>query len=58
MAERINKLYKPAELVAAIEVLRGAGFRLFGNEFDKDDSVAIVKDLHSAGYRIVKVDDK
>lgn len=50
MSEKINKLYKPAELEAAIEVLTNNTYR----NFDWNDAAEIVKALHLKGFRIVK----
>lgn len=51
MTERINKLYRPAELQAAIVALQEASPAL-----DEVEARATVVKLHALGYRIVKVD--
>lgn len=51
MTERINKLYKPAELVAAIDAVRNT-MRRYEVVVPAAD---IVKDLHYRGFRIVYV---
>ena len=51
MAERVNKLYKPAELVAAQQALMHNGF----HDFDPNDASAIIIALHKLGFRIVHV---
>lgn len=56
MTEHINKLYKPAELEAAISVLQNNLWRM---SLAKDERVAeaqqILKRLHEHGWRLVKV---
>lgn len=42
MANRVNKLYKPADLVAAIDAVQTA---------------EVAKKLHAAGWKVVKVND-
>lgn len=49
MGERINKLYKPYELAAAVAVLQENKF----HDFHEDDARAVVMALHKLGYRIV-----
>jgi hypothetical protein len=49
--ERINKLYKPAELVAAIEALN----EVIQNTRREPKDILIA--LHNLGWRLVKVDD-
>lgn len=51
MAERVNKLYKPAEIVAAQQALMHNGF----HDFDPNDASAIIIALHKLGFRIVYV---
>ena len=49
MSERVNKLYKPVELSAAIEVMRQALAKHGACSAD------VVKELHKLGFRIVRV---
>jgi hypothetical protein len=51
MSERINKLYKPAELEAAIKLVQET-------EFENKTSEQVLIDWHAMGWRLVKVDDK
>lgn len=51
MPERVNKFYKPAELVAAQQALMRNGF----HDFDPDDASAIIIALHKLGFRIAYV---
>ncbi len=48
MSERINKHYKPSELEAAINALYNE------SHLNYDDAKAILKQLYSAGWRLVK----
>lgn len=48
MAKHVNKTYKPAELVAAIDAVRSV-------VPDHCDAADIVKDLHVLGFRVVYV---
>lgn len=48
---RINKLYRPAELIAAQQALMHNGF----HDFDPNDASAIIIALHKLGFRIVYV---
>lgn len=56
MAERVNKLYKPAELVAVVNALQQINFGPV--QLDNRTAVEVVKSLHKLGFRIVKVTDK
>ena len=49
---RINKLYKPAELEAAISALNEV------IENTKREPKDLIIALHKAGWRLIKVDDK
>lgn len=51
MKERINKLYKPAELEAAIALLQSTEFEYYTSE-------QILIDWHKMGWRLVRVDDE
>ena len=51
MRERVNQLYKPAELVAAQQALMHNGF----HDFDPHDASAIIIALHKLGFRVVRV---
>lgn len=51
MKERINKLYKPAELEAAIALLQST-------EFENYTSEQILIDWHKMGWRLVRIDDE
>jgi hypothetical protein len=53
MAERINKLYKPAELQAAIDALCGNQHR----PFSEWDAQQLLKALHRMGWRLVKTEE-
>ena len=50
MSEKINKLYKPAELEEAIEILSR---NLFVEDAYKDAKTILIA-LHKAGWRLVK----
>lgn len=54
MSERVNKTYRPAELVAVLTLLQDNLF----HGFQYNEAVAIVKMLQQNGYRIVKINDK
>lgn len=49
MTCRINKLYKPAELVAAVEAVQKTGYA------SNDVAREIVVALHTLGFRVVYV---
>lgn len=51
MKERINKLYKPAELEAAIKLLKAT-------EFENYTSEQILIDWHKMGWRLVRIDNE
>lgn len=52
--ERVNKLYRPADLDAAIyAVQEAAPFKISWQEAGN-----IVKDLHKAGWKVVRVKDE
>lgn len=50
MSERINKLYKPAEIEAAINIL----YESTKEEFSYDDAKSALIELHAKGWRLVK----
>lgn len=48
MGERVNKLYRPANLVEALEAVKNAGYT-------DDEARDIIKKLYAAGWRVVYV---
>lgn len=51
MSERVNKLYNPAAMRAALDAL-------MRKHFTEAEAIDIIKCLHVQGFRIVKVTDK
>lgn len=53
MAKTIPRLYKPAELQAAISALQKNSY----HDFHENEAAAVVKSLLALGFRIVKVSE-
>lgn len=51
MSEKINKRYKPSELEAAINAVYNE------THLNYEDAKDILKNLYSAGWRLVKIND-
>jgi hypothetical protein len=51
VTERVNRLYKPAELVAAQKALVGSAFGKLNNH----EASRVLIELHKLGFRVVHV---